>query len=142
MSKKTPILATGAVVFRGSDVLVIQRGKAPYKGHWSIPGGKVEYGEPIEEALKREVLEETGVEINILGLIDVYEALPTVHSDTHYVMADYVCEWVSGEAVPADDAEEAEFVPFSEAISRLAWDQTRKALTMAKTARARLAKED
>lgn len=129
--------SVGAVVFKGSDVLLIKRGKAPLKGHWSIPGGKVEFGEPLEQALIREVREETGVEIKILGLIDVFESLPTSTINKHYLMVDYVAEWVSGEVAAGDDADEAEFVSFPEALSRLAWDQTRRALQQARKARQR-----
>jgi 8-oxo-dGTP diphosphatase len=140
--------AVGAVVFKGSDVLLIKRGRPPLKGHWSIPGGKIEYGEPMEEAVCREVREETGVEIKLLGLIDVFEALPVLEgpnmkgheraSDSHYIMIDYVAEWVSGEPEAADDAEAAEFMPYPQALSCLAWDKTRTALQQAKAARARL----
>ena len=145
MSKKSPILAVGAVIFRGDDVLLIKRGKAPHKGQWSIPGGKVERGESLATALAREVLEETGVTINILGLIEVFEALPPAQKSKtkknqvakHYVMVDYVCDWVSGDVVAGDDAKSAKFVPYPEAIERLAWDETRRALAMARDARAK-----
>ena len=126
--------SVGAVIFKGSEVLLIKRGRPPLKNHWSIPGGKLEFGEKVEEALVREVREETGVEINVIGLIDVFESLPQREGDSHYLMIDYVAEWVSGEPVPGDDAEEAEFLSFPEALSRLAWDQTRTALQQAKLA--------
>lgn len=129
-----PIPAVGAVVFRGGDVLVVKRGRAPLKGHWSIPGGKVHHGESLKEAVAREVAEETGCEIEVIGLIDVFEAPPARKADDHYLLIDYVARWVSGEPVAADDADEAEFVPFPEALSRLAWDQTRTALQQAKLA--------
>jgi len=135
MSENRPIIASvGAVVFKGSDVLVVKRGRPPLKGHWSIPGGKLEYGEALADAVAREVKEETGCEINVIGLIDVFEARPQKIGEAHYLLIDYVAEWVSGEVVPADDADEAEFVPFAEALSRLAWDQTRTALQKAKLA--------
>lgn len=126
--------AVGAVVFRGADVLLVRRGRPPLQGHWSIPGGKIGYGELLEEAVCREVREETGVEIEIAGLIDVFEALPEKDGDGHYVLIDFVARWVSGEVRAADDADEAEFVPFPEALSRLAWDKTRTALQQARLA--------
>ena len=126
--------SVGAVVFKGPEVLLIKRGRPPLKGHWSIPGGKLEFGEALEPALQREVREETGIEIEIIGLIDVFEALPEKEGDGHYLMVDYVCRWKSGEVAAGDDAEEAAFLPFSEALSRLAWDKTRTALQQARAA--------
>jgi 8-oxo-dGTP diphosphatase len=122
-------VGVGAVVFRGDDILVIRRGKPPFEGQWSIPGGGLEHGEALEVAVIREVREETGLEVGILGLLNVYEALPAVTGfPTHTIMIDYVAEWVSGEPVAADDAVDAEFVSMDEAISRLSWDVTRRAV--------------
>jgi 8-oxo-dGTP diphosphatase len=142
---KQPIISVGAVIFRNTEVLLIKRAKPPFKGHWSIPGGKVDYGESLEAALAREVGEETGIEIRILGLINAFESLPDGPdapdaNDPHFVMLDYVADWVRGEPQASDDAEEAEFMPFDEALSRLAWDQTRLALQQAKAARNRIQK--
>ena len=127
----TVTLATGAVIFREREVLLIQRGRAPFLGHWSIPGGKVDFGEALETALTREVREETGAEIEILGLIDAFEALPQKESDRHFVMIDYACRYVSGEIVAGDDAMDASFFSLPEAMSRLAWDKTRLAIQRA-----------
>jgi 8-oxo-dGTP diphosphatase len=121
----------GAVVFRGPDVLVIRRGKEPFKGQWSIPGGGLEYGENLADAVMREVREETGVEISILGLLDVFEALPAETGAAHMLMIDYVAEWVSGEPRAGDDAEAAEFVSLEEAERRISWDTTRRAIARA-----------
>lgn len=125
-------IGVGAVVFRNDEVLLIRRAKAPFKGQWSIPGGGLEFGERLEEAARREVREETKVEINIAGVIGVFEALPEDAGQlTHTVMVDYLAEWVSGEPVAGDDAAAAEFVSIEEAMARLSWDQTRRALKMA-----------
>ncbi|WP_306250851.1 NUDIX hydrolase [Parvularcula sp. IMCC14364] len=126
--------AVGAVVFRGQEVLLVKRGRPPLQGHWSIPGGKIEFGEAAEDAVRREVMEEAGIEIEVIGLIDVFEALPQKDEGGHYIMIDYVARHISGEPVASDDAEEAAFLPFSEALSRLAWDQTRTALQQARLA--------
>ena len=123
-----PILSAGAVVFRGDEVLLIRRGRPPFRGHWSIPGGKVDHGEPLEAGVLREVLEETGVRARVLGLIDLFEALPGGPDEPHFVMADYACEHVSGEPVAGDDAMDAEYVPVPEALARLSWDKTRLAV--------------
>ncbi|WP_428408583.1 NUDIX hydrolase [Hyphococcus sp.] len=123
--------SVGAVVFKGEEALVIRRGREPLKGQWSIPGGKVDYGERLHDAVAREVREETGVEIEILGLLDVFESLPAAEGAPHYVMVDFIAEWVSGEPRPGDDAEAAEFVPLAEARARIAWDTTRRAMERA-----------
>lgn len=125
-------IGVGAVVFKGDDILVIKRGKDPFKGQWSIPGGALENGERLTDAVIREVREETGLEIEILGLLDVFEALPAETGlPAHTLMIDYVAEWISGAPVAADDAEEAEFVSIDEALSRLSWDVTRRAIAAA-----------
>lgn len=125
-------IGVGAVVFRGDDILVIKRGKPPFEGQWSIPGGALEYGERLADAVTREVREETGLEIEILGLLDVFEALPAESGlSAHTLLIDYVAEWVSGAPVAGDDADEAEFVSAEEAMSRLSWDMTRRAVARA-----------
>ena len=126
-------IGVGAVVFRGEDVLLIKRGKAPLKGEWSIPGGGLEFGERVRDAAIREVREETSVEIEIIGLLDVFDAIaPANHqSVSHMVIIDFVAEWTAGEPCPGDDAVEAEFVPIETAIARLTWDVTRQAVRRA-----------
>ncbi len=129
-------IGVGAVVFRGDEVLLVRRGKPPFLGHWSIPGGGLEFGERLEDAARREVMEETGIEVEISGLIGVFEATPGEAGQTdHIVMVDYYGEWRTGEPVAADDAADTEFVSFDEARRRLAWDETRRALVMAIDAR-------
>lgn len=126
-------VGVGAVVFRGEEVLLIRRGREPFLGHWSIPGGKLHFGETLADAVTREVREETGVEIRIIGLIGAFEALPreTGGAAGHMVLIDYAAEWVDGEPMAGDDALAAEFVPFDEAMNLLAWDKTRTALAQA-----------
>ncbi len=125
-------IGVGAVVFRASDVLLIKRGRAPFIGQWSIPGGGLEEGEPLEDAVRREVREETGVAIALAGLIGVYEALPSMHDHEgflqHTLMIDYAAEWVAGEPVAGDDAAAAEFVPLHAALALVSWDLTRTAI--------------
>jgi 8-oxo-dGTP diphosphatase len=125
-------VGVGAVVFRGGDVLIIKRGKAPFIGQWSIPGGSLHEGERLEDAAIREVMEETSVNIRLLGLIGVFEALPKKREGEgflrHMLMVDYAAEWLSGEPVAGDDAAAAEFVPFEDALARVSWDLTRTAI--------------
>lgn len=124
-------VGVGAVVFRGDDVLIIKRGKAPFIGQWSIPGGGLQEGERLEAAVLREVREETSVEIRLLGLIGVFEALPEMRGGEEFVrhtlMIDYAAEWVRGEPVAGDDAAAA-FAPIGEALARVSWDLTRTAI--------------
>lgn len=131
MSEREKIsVGVGAVVFRGEDALIVRRGKPPFEGRWSIPGGALEHGELLEDAVRREVREETGVEIAIIALLDVFEILPAAGGG-HLVIVDYVAEWVSGEPNAGDDATEAEFVDLDTAIARLSWDKTRQAMRRA-----------
>lgn len=132
MSEQQIRVGVGAVVFRGENVLVIKRGKPPFLGRWSIPGGGLHHGERLEDAVRREVMEETGVEIRIGGLIGVFEVVPDDRQDPdfsrHVVMVDYWGEWLSGDPVPGDDAAAAEFAPLDEALARVSWDETRRAI--------------
>ncbi|MEL7487564.1 MAG: NUDIX hydrolase [Pseudomonadota bacterium] len=133
MDRSGVIVGVGGVVFRGDDVLLIKRGKPPFKGHWSIPGGKLETGETLHDAVRREIAEETSIVAEIVCLIDVFEAIPgrDAGNDRHMLMIDYVARWVSGEPRAGDDAAAAEFVPLAEAIERLSWDKTRDAVSRA-----------
>lgn len=132
---KTVLIGVGAVIFRGEQILVIRRGRPPFKGYWSIPGGKLRHGETLREAVRREVREETGGDIETGPLIDVFEALPGEidqhEPGDHMLLVDFIAEWRGGEPVAGDDAAAAEFVSFEEALARLSWDKTRLAITKA-----------
>lgn len=131
--KPTITISVGAVIFRGDAVLLIRRAKPPFEGQWSIPGGRLEFGETIEQAIHRELREETAITARLTGPIGVFEAIPAnvAGFDAHVVMVDHAGEWISGEPVAGDDAAAAEFVPLKEAMQRLAWDETRRALEIA-----------
>lgn len=123
----TPTPAVGVVCFRGEEVLLIRRGRPPRAGQWSLPGGRIEPGERAVDAALRELREETGVEAEILGLIEVVDGL---FPDHHYVLIDYAARWVSGDPIAGDDAAEAAFVPMQEALARVDWSETRRILAM------------
>ncbi len=129
-----PVPAVGVVCFRGEDVLLIRRGRPPRQGEWSLPGGRIEPGERAVEAAMRELREETGVEARLEGLIDVVDGV-FPERGLHYVLIDYLAIWTDGEPVAGDDAAEAVFVPFAEALARVAWDETRRILHQAKALR-------
>jgi 8-oxo-dGTP diphosphatase len=115
----------GVVCWRGDEVLLIRRGRPPRLGEWSIPGGKVEWGEPLVEAALRELREETGIEAELGGLIEVYEI---IEPGFHYVLIDYVAQWRTGEPKAADDADEARFMPLEAALVAVTQDDLRDVL--------------
>lgn len=123
-----PVPAVGVVCFRGAEVLLIRRGTPPRLGEWSLPGGRIEFGERAADAALRELREETGVEAEIVGLLDVVDGL---FPPRHYVLIDYAARWVAGEPVAGDDAAEAAFVPLDEALERVACDETRRVIRLA-----------
>ena len=123
----TPTPAVGVVCFRDDDVLLIRRGRPPRAGQWSLPGGRIEPGERTIDAGLRELMEETGVTAEILGLVDVVDGLFPAEG-RHYVLIDYAARWTEGEPRPGDDAVEAVFLPLYEALARVEWDETRRIL--------------
>ncbi|GGL31772.1 NUDIX hydrolase [Caulobacter rhizosphaerae] len=127
-----PVPTVGVVCLRGDHVLLIKRGTPPRLGQWSLPGGRLERGETTAVAALRELAEETGVQAQLLGLIDVVDGLftspATGETTRHYVMIDYAARWISGEPVAGDDAAEARFVPLEEALAMVEWDVTRQVI--------------
>lgn len=124
-----PVPTVGVICLRGDQVLLIKRGNPPRQGQWSLPGGRLEWGETTPVAALRELAEETGVRARLLGLVDVVDGLftsrTTGETTRHYVMIDYAARWLSGEPVAGDDAAEARFVSKDEALAMVEWDVTR-----------------
>jgi ADP-ribose pyrophosphatase YjhB (NUDIX family) len=114
-----PRVGVGAVILDGDRVLLVKRGQPPSQGKWSIPGGLVHLGERIEDAVRREVEEECGVRVRVLGLCGVIDRVrlappdggeaPRVHY--HYVIIDYVASIESGAPRAGSDAAEVRWVP-------------------------------
>lgn len=101
-----PWIGIGVVAFREGRVLLVRRGKPPRLGAWSLPGGAQHLGETAQEAARRELREETGIEVGPLHLADVIDAVTRDESGRvrfHYTIVDFCGEWVGGEAHPADD---------------------------------------
>jgi 8-oxo-dGTP diphosphatase len=122
------------VCLRGEEVLLIRRGKAPRMGEWSIPGGRVEWGERLEAAALRELAEETGVEAELAGLLDVVDGLFDIEGgepQSHVVLVDYAARWRSGEPVGGDDALEARFWPAAQALELVRWSETKRLIALA-----------
>ncbi|MBM3489177.1 MAG: NUDIX domain-containing protein [Alphaproteobacteria bacterium] len=122
-----PFVGVGVVVFQADRVLLIQRGKPPRLGQWSLPGGVQEVGETVHEAARREVREEAGVEIDILGLIDVVDSIR--HDNTgrvqfHYTLVDLAAEWRAGEATAGSDAMAARWTALAEIGGLGLWAET------------------
>ena len=102
-----PCVGVGAVLIHEGRVLLIRRGKEPLRGRWVVPGGTVELGETLEEALVREVEEETGLVVKPREIVAVFDRIQREAGrvDYHYVIVDYLCDYVAGEARAASDAE-------------------------------------
>ncbi len=130
-----PVPAVGVVCLRGEEVLLIRRGTPPRRGEWSLPGGRIEPGEPAQAAALRELREETEVEAEIVGLVDVVDAIFNNRAGDlitrHYVLVDYAARWVSGTPVAGDDAAEARFFHQSELASLDLWDETLRVIEAA-----------
>jgi ADP-ribose pyrophosphatase YjhB (NUDIX family) len=92
-----PQLAVSAAIFREDKILLVRRAHPPAKGIYTLPGGRVEFGESLHEALQREIDEETGLTIEILGLAGWREALPPAGGGGHYVILPFAARWRGGE---------------------------------------------
>jgi len=131
---KRPIAGVGVVVFRNEEVLLVKGKKAPYKGQWSIPGGKQRLGETVTQAVRRELMEETGVEVNELTLIDVIDIIVPDEEGKilyHYIVADYRAHWLSGECSTGDDAQDVQWFNLNKIGSISLLDKTRKIILKA-----------
>ena len=112
-----PVVGVGAVVVRDGKALIVKRAHEPRKGEWSLPGGLLELGESLPDAVRREIKEETGLDIEVGPMIETFDR---VHRDDqgkiryHFVIVDFVCWAKSGEAVPGSDADGVAWVAVEE----------------------------
>lgn len=134
-----PVVGVGGVVISNGQVALIRRANEPHKGQWSIPGGMLEVGETLGEGVRRELREETGLEVEVGELIEAFER---VFRDAdgrvrfHYVILDYLCRSASVRPVAGGDALEVAWVGEDE-LDRFALSETvlrvlRKAFAMAR----------
>ena len=103
---KRPLVGVGAIILRRNQILMAQRGKEPLKGWWSLPGGVLETGESLDQAVRREVLEETGLVVEPVRVFEIFERImrdPSGAVEYHFVLIDYVCRVTSGEPRAGDD---------------------------------------
>ena len=129
------IECVGVICFRGNDVLLIRRAKAPRKGDWSIPGGRIEANETEEQAALRELYEETSITAELGQKIIT---LPAKFEDKSYILHDYLAEWKSGTPQAEDDADEACFMPITEIQKLNMWPKTTDVILQAYQKRASL----
>ena len=109
-----PIVSVGAVILLGDRVVLVKRGHPPLQGQWSLPGGVVELGETLEQAISREVLEETGLNIEVGPVVEVLDRVQRSGDgrvEYHYVIIDYLCWPQSETLVCGSDADEVQWVP-------------------------------
>src|ERR1700704_3046162 len=98
-----PQLAVSAVIFRDDQILLVRRARSPGQGFYSLPGGRVEFGESLHAALHREVNEETGLKIEIIGLAGWREGLPGTTGGGHYLIMSFASRWIGNEPVLNDE---------------------------------------
>ena len=108
-----PIIGVGAVIVEGGRVLLVRRDTEPLRGEWSVPGGLLELGEKLRDGVRREALEETGVKVEPGEVLDVFDSIFTDglgKTQYHYVLIDYLCRVISGEAQAGSDVSDVRWV--------------------------------
>jgi 8-oxo-dGTP diphosphatase len=106
-----PQLAVSGAIFRDGKVLLVRRARSPGKGFYSLPGGRVEFGESLHSALHREVDEETGLKIDIVGLAGWREVLPGNSGGGHYLIMSFAARWAAREVLLNDEHDDFKWLP-------------------------------
>ncbi len=120
MDYKSPKLTADGAIIKDGKILLIKRKNEPFKGKWALPGGFVEYGEKVEDAVVREVNEETGLDTKIIDIVGVYSD-PTRDPRGHIVTVVYLLDILDGEIKGSDDAADAKFFDLND-LPELAFD--------------------
>jgi len=131
---ESPIVGVGALIVEDGRVLLVKRGHPPLKGEWSVPGGAVEIGETLREAAAREACEETSLTVQVMDLLGVYDrVLRDLEGRTlyHYVLIDFLCQRVQGEALAAGDAEQVRWYTPEEAANLPLAEDTAEVIRLA-----------
>ena len=134
MASTAPTIGVGVVIIRDRSVLLIRRGQPPNMGQWSIPGGRQEWGETVRETGVREVREETGLDVELLDMIGVFDGIGRSPDGTvtwHYTLVDFVARWAGGEPVAGGDAASVAWVPRDRLPSLGLWSETLRAIDLA-----------
>jgi 8-oxo-dGTP diphosphatase len=121
-----PLVGVGVVVVREERVLLIRRAKPPRRGEWSLPGGLQKLGETVFEAASREVMEETGITVQPLAVVDVVDLIEWDEQRVryHYTLIDLLAAFIDGEAVAGADAADVLWVEQAEVERRVLWSET------------------
>ena len=128
-----PLVGVGVVVFKDERVLLVRRGKPPRQGRWSLPGGRQRLGEAVRETASREVLEETGLEVEVTALLDVLDSITRDQAGAiayHYTLVDFLAEWRAGAAAAGGDAAEVAWADPAELEGYDLWDETVRLIRM------------
>ena len=126
-SPKRPLIGVGVVVFKAGRVLLVRRAKPPRQGDWALPGGRQRLGETVREAARREVREETGLEVEVTALLGVVDSL---HRDAegriayHYTLIDFLAAWRAGQCVAGGDAAEVAWADPNDLAPFELWEET------------------
>jgi 8-oxo-dGTP diphosphatase len=106
-----PQIAVSAAIFRDGKILLVRRARSPAKGFYSLPGGRVEFGESLHMALHREVDEETALKIEIVGLAGWREVLPSTSGGGHYLIMSFAARWMAKEPVLNEELDDFRWLP-------------------------------
>jgi 8-oxo-dGTP diphosphatase len=136
-----PVVGVGAVIVQDGKALIVKRAHEPRKGEWSLPGGRVELGETLVDATKREIKEETGLDVNVGPIVEVFDRVHRLDDRVryHFVIVDYLCTPCGGTLIAGDDAESVAWVGANEleayGVNEHAARVLRKGLALAQSAR-------
>jgi 8-oxo-dGTP diphosphatase len=136
-----PLIGVGVVVLHEGKVLLIKRGKPPRQGQWSLPGGLQEVGETVFAAARREVMEECGIAIEPLEVVEVVDAITPDDQGRvrfHYTLVDVLADWTSGAPVAGDDAVDAAWFDPAQLDTLGMWSETPRVIRKGIALRARL----
>lgn len=130
-----PLVGIGVVMLKPGAVLLVRRAKPPSVGQWSLPGGAQELGETAEEAARRELLEETGLDA---GPMQLAANVDSIHRDEagrvrfHYTILDFAAQWVGGDPAPGGDVSDALFAPLDRLGDYGLWDEAHRVIAIAR----------
>ena len=111
-----PVVGVGAVVVQDGRALIVKRAHEPRKGEWSLPGGHVHLGETLVDAVRREIREETGLDVEVGEIVEIFDRVHRLDGrvEYHFVIVDYVCRPIGGTLCAGDDAEDVAWVTADE----------------------------